>query len=35
MVREFMSEDEGKKVMTNDGDEVGIVKRVSGKSAEV
>jgi hypothetical protein len=35
MVRDFKSEDEGKRVLTADGKMVGRVERVSGSSAHV
>ena len=35
MVREFKSEDEGKKVVTNDGDEVGTIETVEQDTAHV
>lgn len=35
MVRDFKSEDKGKKVVTADGDIVGTVERASGSSAHV
>jgi hypothetical protein len=35
MVRNFNSEDEGKRVVTADGDMIGTVKQTSGSSAHV
>lgn len=35
MARDFKSEDEGKNVVTADGDMVGTIERVSGASAHV
>lgn len=35
MVRQFESDDEGKTVVTEDGDEIGSVERVSGNKAYV
>lgn len=35
MVRDFMSEDEGKRVVTADGDTIGMVKSTSGSTAHV
>lgn len=35
MVREFTTEDEGKKVMTNDGDMVGTIEQIDQNKAHV
>ena len=35
MVREFNADDEGKNVVTNDGDTVGTIERVEGGTAHV
>lgn len=35
MARDFESDDEGKRVVTSDGDEVGTIERASGSTAHV